>query len=168
MRVISMGNLKQEDLTGKAFPLYSLIHTHQALESLVNEYAWSQIEPATAILCACAVTYRPLFVNLDLNHKFSKLSSSLSRSRRGRPKSDDWTDMENSRNVPMQWPVAQDFHEDESPSQGSDDEIPIFGRREPITLKPFKLPAVITAATDSADVCPLPVKPNDPSIGNGH
>lgn len=105
------------------------------------------------------MTYRPLFVNLNLNHKFLKLSSSLSRSRRGGPKHHDWTDMENARNVPMQWPVAQDFHGDELTSRGSDDELPIFGRCEPINLKPFELPAASTAVTDSVDVRPLPVKP---------
>lgn len=158
MRVISIGNLKHEDLTGNAFPLHSLIHAYKALVSMVNEYAWSQIEPATAILCACVFTYRPLFVNLNLNHTLSKLSSSLSRSRRGRSKSHDWTDMKNSGNAQMQWPVARDFHSDVLTSQGSDDELPIFGHCEPINLKPFDLPAASLAATDSVGVKPLPVK----------
>lgn len=28
------------------------------------EYAWSQIEPATAIVCASIITYRPLIIRL--------------------------------------------------------------------------------------------------------
>ena len=104
---------------------------------MVDEYAWSQIEPATAILCACVVTYRPLFLNMKFDHKFSRLSSSLSRSKHARSKTQDWTDMENFQNAQMQWPVAQDFHSDKPPSHSSDDELPIFGRCQPFNSKPF-------------------------------
>lgn len=37
---------------------------------------WSQIEPSVAILCACFVTYRPLFRNLRLPSYFSRKGSS--------------------------------------------------------------------------------------------
>ena len=47
--------------------------------------------------------------------------------------------MENSRTAPMQWPVDRDFHRDELGNQNSDDKLPIFGRCEPVTLKPFNL-----------------------------
>ena len=33
---------------------------------MTTPYIWSQIEPSTAILCACITTYRPLFENLNL------------------------------------------------------------------------------------------------------
>ena len=39
---------------------------------MTSEYLWCQLEPSTAILCACLVTYRPLFVNI--NFKLPKIS----------------------------------------------------------------------------------------------
>lgn len=35
---------------------------------------WSQIEPSAAILCACLVTYRPLFRDLRVRNIFSSFS----------------------------------------------------------------------------------------------
>lgn len=116
---------------------------------MANEYAWSQIEPSTAILCACLVTYRPLFIDMNFTHRFSKLSSSLTPSRPARPKPQDWTDMENSRDKQMQWPVAQDFPGGDQPSQSSNDDLPIFGRCKPIVLKPLDLPAASLPTKDS-------------------
>ena len=72
------------------------------------EYAWSQIEPATAILCACIVTYRPLFHNFHVN--LSKLSGILSYGRHDPTSTDDdWTDMVNNPNYVLRWAVNQDF-----------------------------------------------------------
>ena len=34
--------------------------------SVITPYIWSQIEPTTAIICACLTTYRPLFKGLCL------------------------------------------------------------------------------------------------------
>ncbi|KAL8687040.1 MAG: hypothetical protein Q9218_006677, partial [Villophora microphyllina] len=58
MRIVALGSLKQTDLT------YSGAST----------YMWSQIEPSAAILCACFVTYRPLFRNLHIRSVFSRKS----------------------------------------------------------------------------------------------
>ena len=33
---------------------------------MVSPYIWSQVEPTTALICACMITYRPLFANLNL------------------------------------------------------------------------------------------------------
>ena len=44
--------------------------------NLLPEYAWSEAEPALAIICACMVTYRPLFANLKLD--LSRVSSIFS------------------------------------------------------------------------------------------
>ncbi len=76
--MVAIGMLKDEDLTRE--------HSSQLLSynlslrpvTMTIEYAWSQIEPATAILCACIVTYRPLF-NIRVN--LSKLSGILSYGR---------------------------------------------------------------------------------------
>ena len=67
---------------------------------MASEYLWTQIEPATAIICACVVTYRPLFTNLNLN--LSKFSGFFSRSRSelSSPTSNDEKDSQ------LQWPVA--------------------------------------------------------------
>ncbi|MCJ1423249.1 hypothetical protein MMC29_001131 [Sticta canariensis] len=54
IRILSIGNIKDEDFT----------------YTFLNTYLWSHIEPATAIWCACLMTYRPLFVEIGL-----KLSS---------------------------------------------------------------------------------------------
>ena len=74
-----------------------------------SEYAWSQIEPATAILCASIITYRPIFSKikkdiLTLSNKFSPDSTN-------RESEGHWTDMENSKTSTMRWPVASDFAE---------------------------------------------------------
>ncbi|MCJ1467562.1 hypothetical protein MMC07_006187 [Pseudocyphellaria aurata] len=50
IRILSIGNIKDED-----FP-YTFLST----------YLWSHIEPATAIWCACLMTYRPLFAGMGL------------------------------------------------------------------------------------------------------
>lgn len=74
------------------------------------EYAWSQIEPATAIFCACIVTYRPLFHNFHIN--LSKLSGILSYGRHDSTSTDDdWTDMQNNPRCVIQWPVNGDFQD---------------------------------------------------------
>ncbi|KAL8669828.1 MAG: hypothetical protein Q9224_007713, partial [Gallowayella concinna] len=64
MRIVALGSLKQTDLT------YSGAST----------YMWSQIEPSAAILCACFVTYRPLFRDLNLSSVFSRRSASKEES----------------------------------------------------------------------------------------
>lgn len=71
-----------------------------------REYAWSQIEPAVAILCACFVTYKPLFTNFK-NALLSTLSSD-NRTSTSAPQ-DHWTDMENTKRSVVRWPVARDF-----------------------------------------------------------
>ncbi|KAI4218632.1 MAG: hypothetical protein L6R36_008843 [Xanthoria steineri] len=58
LRIVALGDLKQTDLT------YSGAST----------YMWSQIEPSAAILCACFVTYRPLFRDLRVRNIFSSFS----------------------------------------------------------------------------------------------
>lgn len=43
------------------------LHTFEKIDlayTMTTPYIWSQIEPSTAILCACITTYRPLFENL--------------------------------------------------------------------------------------------------------
>lgn len=36
------------------------------VDTFLNTYLWSHIEPATAIWCACLMTYRPLFADISL------------------------------------------------------------------------------------------------------
>ncbi|MCJ1462047.1 hypothetical protein MMC07_000647 [Pseudocyphellaria aurata] len=48
IRIVSICNIKEMDFS------YSFLGT----------YLWSHVEPATAIWCACLMTYRPLFVDL--------------------------------------------------------------------------------------------------------
>ena len=53
-----------------------------SLDSFVTPYVFAQVEPSTAVLCACLITYRPLFK--DLNLKF--LKTLMPTSRRGSSK----------------------------------------------------------------------------------
>lgn len=46
------------------------------VDTFLNAYLWSHVEPATAILCACLMTYRPLFADISL-----KLQSVLGASK---------------------------------------------------------------------------------------
>ena len=77
---------------------------------MVAEYTWCQIELATAILCACIATYRPLFTNLPLN--LSKASSLFSKSGTGSKGSrhDGWKDLEAEPSEQLQWAVGKDIH----------------------------------------------------------
>lgn len=50
-------------------------------------YIWSHVEPGSAILCACIVTYGPLFVNLHL-----RIPSILSRGKPGSASRKTWSD----------------------------------------------------------------------------
>ncbi|KAI4209740.1 MAG: hypothetical protein LQ351_007336 [Letrouitia transgressa] len=63
MRIATIGDIQHEDLS----------------YNITNEYIWSEVEPAAAIICACIPTYKPLFKGLN----FSFLSA-LSSSRRRR------------------------------------------------------------------------------------
>ena len=77
---------------------------------MAAEYTWCQVEPATTILCACVVTYRPLFTKLPLN--LSKASSLFSESGTGSEGSrrDGWKDLEAEPNEQLQWAVGKDIH----------------------------------------------------------
>ena len=68
---------------------------------MASEYLWTQVEPATAIICACVVTYRPLFANININ--LSKLSSLFSRGSSAASNDD-------SSNPHFLWPAARGLH----------------------------------------------------------
>ena len=76
---------------------------------MAGEYLWTQVEPATAILCACIITYRPLFTNVKLN--FSKLSGLFSKGtvESKRSRQDGWTDLEGDLDHSFTWPVGKDL-----------------------------------------------------------
>ena len=76
---------------------------------MASEYLWSQVEPATAILCACIITYRPLLTNLNLNlSKVSGLFSKGTEESKG-SRQDGWTDLENDLDHNFAWPVGKDL-----------------------------------------------------------
>ena len=72
-----------------------------------SEYAWSQVEPATAILCASIVTYRPLFVIIKKH--LTVLTGKYMHDKAPEVTEGDWTDMRNSRHTTVRWAVADDF-----------------------------------------------------------
>ena len=67
--------------------------------------------------------------------------------------------MESSQNTQIQWPEVRDFRGNEMMSQDSDDELPIFGRCEPVILKPFDLAIARVPASKSVTGKPLPTMP---------
>ncbi len=76
---------------------------------MAGEYLWSQVEPATAILCACIITYRPLFTNVNLNlSKVSALFSTGTAESKG-TRQDGWTDLANDLDNNFTWPVGKDL-----------------------------------------------------------
>lgn len=89
--------LKTNDLKSQDFPCNAVTFGKHTIEpaanvqpdKAVNLYMWSQIEPATAFICACIPTYRPLFIGLNaslfsgLSYTRSRLSSNHGKSRTG-------------------------------------------------------------------------------------
>ena len=91
IRVIALNDLKGKDIS--CTPLYSaclLTGFNGKADTLATEYLWSQVEPGTAIICACLVTYRPLFKDLKVG--VSRLFSTHSWSS-GTPESDQGRDL---------------------------------------------------------------------------
>lgn len=93
MRIRFVLNLKEVDITG----------------SSAEGYLWSQIEPATAILCACLVTYRPLFANISFSLP-SRLTSFLNFKRGSSSGSDVEDDNTYERRLQYQSPTAHGLH----------------------------------------------------------
>lgn len=76
------------------------------------EYAWSQTEPALAILCACLTTYRPLLHTIRLGTPkllFTRRSHHRTERNSHRNTEGDWTDMENFPTSRIRVPVAREF-----------------------------------------------------------
>ena len=79
------------------------------LGSLPDEYLWSQLEPAGAVLCACLVTYRPLFTNVNLFIP-TRLSSLFSLSTHGSSsQSNHRADGDHERRLQYKRPATPEF-----------------------------------------------------------
>ena len=67
---------------------------------------WTEVEPATAIICACMVTYRPLFVNIS--QSLTKVSSLISKpsSISKASTQDGWKDLDEATDSQPQWPIS--------------------------------------------------------------
>lgn len=117
MRIVAVGVLQKEDITCKTSPVFGLnTVVYFASDTMATEYEWSQIEPATAIFCACIVTYGPLLPVLgNLLPRASKL---VSRPSQDSPILEHWTDMSNNKGS-IRWPVAGDFRMESSATQRS-------------------------------------------------
>jgi hypothetical protein len=62
MRVVAVGGLQHDDLTRWCLRTHlSTCEAKTASDTMVMQHVWSQIEPATAIICVSVSTYRPLF-----------------------------------------------------------------------------------------------------------
>lgn len=71
-------------------------------------YIWSHVEPATAIWCACIMTYRPLIVGLknSLQSSFNKKDQSLQKDTSSASESKP-TSHESNNCTATQWPNGQ-------------------------------------------------------------
>ena len=75
LRIASVAHIRDEDIACKVMEhtrrnngctvAYQISRT----DTFVYTYLWSHLEPATAIWCACIMTYRPLFVDLNLKYQ---------------------------------------------------------------------------------------------------
>ncbi|MCJ1422934.1 hypothetical protein MMC29_000814 [Sticta canariensis] len=106
IRILSIDQIKHEDLTCK--PAHHINASRKSeefvlmrlsVDTFLNTFLWSHVEPSTAIWCACLMTYRPLFqgIGLELRSIFShnKQTPSNHKSFFGRkasadPNSDAW------------------------------------------------------------------------------
>ena len=70
---------------------------------------WSQIEPGTAILCACLVTYRPLFTISIFPFFPSKLFRAAGWDKRNSIAKSDSAISDSSSEQTMVWPIARDL-----------------------------------------------------------
>ena len=85
----------------------------------------SQLEPALAILCACLVTLRPLFVNLNLKAHISALSSRFNRNKEiPSSKFPSSSDPGSEHHSQPQWPGVRGPQQ-ESKKSGSTDNLHI-------------------------------------------
>ena len=109
MRIKAIGILNEGDITRTFQPFliqHSQVPTHSHSDTLTLEYIWSQVEPGVAIFCACAVTYKPLFTNIE----FSRIFSALSRSSDGSSRSKEPIAPDNNANdIKLRWPMEPAF-----------------------------------------------------------
>ncbi|KAL8804381.1 MAG: hypothetical protein Q9182_002576 [Xanthomendoza sp. 2 TL-2023] len=77
-----------------------------SVRALVDEYLWSLAEPATAIFCACAATYRPLFTTFDFS-LMRGISSRLGRSEQGASGQSERQSDDPEKNLQYQWIAAR-------------------------------------------------------------
>lgn len=77
MRIVTLGQFKKIDIACKFPKSARPVKTTNApsLDSFVTPYVFAQVEPSTAVLCACLVTYRPLFRDLNLSFLKSLMQS---------------------------------------------------------------------------------------------
>ena len=99
IRLLALRHLRENDISCMSlYPACPLTSSHGKADSFTTEYLWSQVEPATAILCACMVTYRPLFREVKVG--FSRLFSTHSWS--STPESDQGGDLDSAENGQME------------------------------------------------------------------
>lgn len=67
LRITSIGKIRDEDVACKTSYLVAFNLSHVCLDTFIYPYLWSHVEPATAIWCACIMTYRPLLVEVRKN-----------------------------------------------------------------------------------------------------
>ena len=118
MRIVTIGHLAKADISCKISSSFHLPQRKSEkmskfllswyLDSLIPEYIWSQIEPGTAIICACIITYRPLFTTSmfeSLASKVRRTSSGVKEMSRDGPDSTTSGAMSEQE---MVWPIARD------------------------------------------------------------
>lgn len=67
MRIVTVNLTPTGDTPCKPPTTLSTSHlfSNNRIDNITKPYVWSQIEPTMAVVCACIITYRPLFMHLD-------------------------------------------------------------------------------------------------------
>lgn len=76
-----------------------------SVDSIITCYIWSQIEPTTAIVCACLTTYGPLFAGPNLD--FLVTLGSWANRRSGSDRNKEWSNITSDGDVPMIRPARR-------------------------------------------------------------
>ena len=157
MRIVCIGYISRDDLTRKShFITLLLTLTFPALVTFAADYMWSQIEPAVAILCACIVTYRPLFNNLS----FTKMTSLFSRSDHTTSTDEQWTKKGAGayHQSQVRWPGNQSV-QDQSHLRHQELSVKVAVQELPVIRVGLESPEPVASQTDTVVRGPDPRRP---------
>lgn len=105
MRIVTINLAPTSDVPCKPSTRLSAFHLcpNNTIDNISTPYTWTQVESTMAVICACLITYRPLFTHLNLTFlsslSWTKRSSSVFK------RKEQWisTGDTDERHGPMRW-----------------------------------------------------------------